>query len=230
MNGFSLSGWIVMLSRWVARLTLTNVSWFFLNIPTWFAIYSWYLSDQKLAIIHYILFIVVFTFIFFPTTRAMFMSLRHWMMEQDEKNKQSHYFRTLFNHYKSFLKTNVLFTVIWMIWFIDIYILIDVSQLIAVVMIVIGVLLFAFQIIFFCMEAHMDMTMKDLMKYAALTTVGSPVLTVFILFVSGALSYIAIFQFTALLPFFSGVGIAYLSLLMFNHWTDSVKNKAEKRK
>ncbi|GAA0469834.1 DUF624 domain-containing protein [Alkalibacillus silvisoli] len=230
MNGFSLSGWIVALSRWVARFALTNVSWFLLNIPTWFLVYSWYLSDNKIAIIHYVLFMVVFILIFFPTTRAMFMSIRYWMLEQNEKNKQTHYFRTLFKYYKSYLKTNVLFTVIWLIWLIDIYILSDVSEVLFIVFLGLGVFIFAFQMIFFCMEAHLDMTMKDRLKYAAFTTVGSPVLSIFILFVTGMIAYISLFQFTALIPFFSGVAIAYLALLMFNHWTESVKNKAEQRK
>ncbi|WP_027965233.1 DUF624 domain-containing protein [Halalkalibacillus halophilus] len=230
MNRNGLSGWIVSLSKWIAKLTTTNIMWFLINLPTWFVFYSWVTSEQKLALIHFILFILVMTFLFFPSTRAMFMSLRYWIMEQDDKDQRTHYLRTLIKNYRKFLKTNVLFSVIWLIWIIDLYIVYGISDSLFAAFVVIGVLLYGAQMIYFCLESHFEMSTMEKLKYAALGVVGSPFLTAYIIVISAMVTYITVVHFLALLPFVSGVIIAFLSLLMFHHWADRLKVKAIKKR
>lgn len=225
-NDFKFSDWIMTLSKWFMRLTLSNIIWFVLNIPTFFILYSWYFSDVREALIHFMLFVLVFTVIFYPTTQSLFQCVREWILD-DETSVLSHYFRYLVQTYRSNLKDGLIFSIIWLIWILDVFYLYEINHFAWMIFCIIGLLLIAFQINYFCFKAHFDMNFKTRFKMASLTIIGSPILTFSLIILVTIMIYIMFYKLTFLIPFLSGSIIAFLSFLLFNHWTIHIQSKKE---
>ena len=218
-----LSDWLQAFARWFMRFSVVNLIWFLMNIPFWFSIWSWSLSDQKFSIYHYVLIFGTFMLIFVPTTVTLFIVVRDWIQQDSDDAGVLLYFKSFKQVYREGMKYGVFLGIVWLIWFIDLMFMYHNSDVLFMGFLMLGVFLFVFQVIFFCMRAHFDMTFKQLVKYSLSVVVGKPLLVLLLFMVNGLTIYIVLFHVPFLVPFFSGIIVVYLSFLIFNHWVNAIR-------
>ena len=206
---------IYRMCEWIARFSVTNILWVFFNLPIVFLLVNiLFVEKTDYLMVLSTPLVVLFPFLFFPATAAMFASARDWVINEENTS-----IRKFWSYYRESYKKSILggliLTAIWIIWGIDYYYFSQESIVLTFFFLGLGVVLFVFTINFFSVLSHYEMSLKHILKNAFMITVGSPMLFFTILISTGILLYMSLTAFEFLLFFFTGSLISYLSFSAF---------------
>lgn len=229
--GFSsgLVGGLHRIANWIMRLSIVNVIWFILNLPIIVIIFSAIQHNTVSGVILYLIPVLLFVpFIFFPSTTALFATARDWVMDIEQQSLVKTYFSNLKRNYKQSFISSLIWTVIWVIWLLDVQYLHDWNNLLTMILLIVGLILFVMNINFFSILAHYHMNIKELFKNTFFVTVGSPFLVITVLLINFLIVTITS-DIWFLLPFFSGAISALLCFNVFYRFTLKVRKKTMER-
>ncbi|MCD8510233.1 MAG: DUF624 domain-containing protein [Bacillus sp. (in: Bacteria)] len=215
-----------VIADWVMRLSIANMLWVGMNVPILFLLFLMYLSPSTEAVLLLAVpLVILLPVLFFPATTAVFAMARDWIVKKEETNLLKGFWVNLRKNYKASLLSGMILTLIWVVWILDYFFVRELHDILAVVMIGLGVLLFIYTVHFFSMAVHYHMTKRQLFKNTFFVTVGSPLLAVVILFICLSVFFINM-RFMVLIPFFSLSVVAFLSFFAFYRFTLKVGEKA----
>lgn len=228
MRDFSgLAETLYTATEWIMRFSVINFLWFILNLPILFTISGYFFGDARTGSWMYLLpLLVLLPALFFPATAAMFATVREWILKKDQPSLTKTYFSHFKASYKKSFLAGLVLTALWSIWLVDFNFFKNENDMLSIVFVVIGLILFVFTINFFSMFAHYQMTNKALLKNAFFVTVGNPLLSIFILISNISLLYVSVTELLFLFPLFVGTGSAFLSFLAFYRFALKMEKKA----
>ncbi|MDN7242682.1 DUF624 domain-containing protein [Planococcus sp. N028] len=232
MRDFSgLTETLYTATEWIMRFSVINVLWFILNIPIVFTITSIFFGNSESSSLLYLWpLVVLLPALFFPSTAAMFSTVREWIIKKDQASLTKTYFSHLKATYKKSFLSGIVLMALWFIWILDFTFFKNENDLIWTMFVVVGLILFVFTINFFSLSAHYQMNNKALLKNAFFVTVGNPLLSLFILISNLSLFYVSATELLFLWPLFAGTVSAFLSFLAFYRFSLKVEEKALKNK
>ncbi|WP_405100268.1 YesL family protein [Oceanobacillus sp. FSL H7-0719] len=224
MNSSGLVSGIYAVSEWVMRFSVINVLWVIFNIPILFIVASMFFltSTSQLFILVAILSVLA-PILFFPATQAMFASMRTFILKREEQGLIKMYWKFYKENYKNSFLAGVIFTLLWLIWYVDVYYFSKENILFMFIFMVLGAVLFVFTINYFSVGAHYNMNLLQLIKNAFLLTLGSAILFFAVLFSGGFILLMSIYKFQFLFFFFTGSLIAFLAFSAFYQTTIRLK-------
>jgi uncharacterized membrane protein YesL len=226
MRDFSgLMGGFHRIAEWFMRFTIVNIVWFIINLPIAVIVLSSVFNDSRsVMIVQMLPALLLFPLLLFPSTIAMFQVTRDWLLEKDQKSLIRTYFSYFKESYKRALLSGAGWAIIWLIWIVDLYFFSKENDLLTLIFMIIGLILFVMNMNFFSLTAHYRMSLRELFKYSFFLTFGMPslffiivILNIFIIYLSTKVWF--------LLPFFSGSISAYLSFYTFYKCTLKVEKK-----
>lgn len=220
-------GALHFIADWVMRLSIVNLLWFTINIPVlsivFFMVISPSVSERLLLGIPLFILLIL---LFFPSTVAVFAVARDWVMKTETASLWKKFWKHFTSNYKNALVIGLILTIIWGVWIADLYYFNQVNEIFGVVFAILGVLLFAFTMIYLSIYVHYDMGKRAQLKNAFFVTAGSPLLTLLILFLHLIIAYLTLrFWFTAV--FFTMSLSAAVTFYLFYRFTLKVKEKTE---
>ncbi|MGI2328951.1 YesL family protein [Planococcus sp. YIM B11945] len=232
MRDFSgLTETLYIATEWIMRFSVINILWFILNIPIMFTVASFFLGEGKSGEMVYLLpLVVLLPALFVPSTAAMFATVREWILKKDQVSLIKTYFSHLKATYKKSFGSGIALMVFWLVWLLDFLYFKNENDVLSMAFVVIGLILFIFTINFFSLNAHYQMSNKQLMKNAFFVTLGNPLLSLFILVSNLSVFYVSATELLFLLPLFAGTVSAFLSFLAFYRFALKVEKKALGRK
>ncbi|MGJ9382607.1 YesL family protein [Salipaludibacillus sp. CF4.18] len=203
-------------SEWVTKFAVVNMLWLVCNAPIILIMMNLYVVKfQGLLLISSLLIAALSPFLLFPSTAAMFSSVRDWILKNDNQSLWRSYWYYFKENYKRSMFMGIILTVAWAILIGDIYYFHQESTILMFTFIALGVLLFVYTINIFCVMAHYDLKITNLLKRAFLFTVGSPLLSVIIVISSAIVIYVSANSLRFLIPFFSGSLITFICFSTF---------------
>lgn len=227
-KNLGMMGLFYTITEWIMRFSLINAFWILLNLPILMLILLIVIRPMDTGVIvHMITLAVMSPFILFPSTMAVFAIARFWIMQNEQKNLLISYWQNLKNDYKNYLLSGTILTLIWLVWILDLQYFRTQSELFSIVMLLVGVMLFVYTIIFFCLSVHFRMKQRELLRNAFFITTGSPllfiaILTIYILLFYASLNYLILFLF------FTISISAFLSFFVFYRFMHKVEKKTSK--
>lgn len=228
MKNSGLVSGIYLVSEWVMRFSVINILWVVFNIPILFIVVSMLLSSQAIDLIILIpILCILLPIFFFPATQALFASMRVFIMNREESGLIKMYWKFYKENYKKSIIAGLLFTLLWVIWYADLYFFSENNVILMFVFIVLGIVLYVFTINYFSVGAHYDARFRQQFKNAFLLTLGSPLLFFGVLLSSGFTLLMSIYQFQFLFFFFTGSLTAFLAFSAFYQTTLRLQKKKE---
>ncbi|GGA71505.1 YesL family protein [Ornithinibacillus halotolerans] len=220
-----LMGGLHGIANWVMRISVINIIWFIINLPMIFIIVS-ALQHEEISgkVLYSIPAILFIPFLLFPSTIAMFVTARDWVMKREQVSLIKAYLSYMKDNYKQSFLSGILWAVIWFVWLVDILYVQKSSQLFTIIFLILGITLFVMNVNYFSVQAHYHMKLKERFKNTFFVTIGSPLLFFGVLVVNLLLVMITM-EIWFLFPFFSGTISACLSFLTFYQFTRKVENK-----
>lgn len=217
MNNGGVVGGLYALSEWIMRFSVVNILWIIFNIPFLFILLNMLFIDQVESLLFLLIILAILApILLFPATTAVFASARDWIMKNDDHGGLiKSYWRYYRENYKRSLLAGTMFTVIWLIWAIDLYFFSQTNSIIAIIFIVMGIFLFVWTLNFFSITVHYHMKLVETLKNSLFITLGSPLLFFSILISGIGVLYISIYVFQALLVFFTCSVLAFLAFSSF---------------
>ncbi|WP_342433715.1 DUF624 domain-containing protein [Neobacillus sp. FSL H8-0543] len=221
-----LMGGIHLIAEWFMRFTIVNILWFIINLPITIIVLSSLFNDSRSAMImHMVPALLLFPILLFPSTVALFGVTRDWLLEKDQTSLIKTYFSYFKDSYKTALLSGAGWGIIWLIWIMDLYFFSKENDLLTIIFMIIGLLLFVMNMNFFSLTAHYRMCLRDLFKNSFFLTFGRPLLSFIILILNILIIYIST-KVWFLLPFFSGTISVFLSFYAFYKFTLKVEKKS----
>lgn len=212
-------------TEWIMRFTVTNFLWGMVNSPLIIlALLIVFAPDELTMIAYSIPLFILAPFLFFPSTVALFATVRDWIIEADIGSLGKAFITNLKNNYKQSVKTGAILTCIWFVWVFDVFFFQSVNDLLGMLFVILGILLYVFTIVYFCLNAHYDMKIKSVLKNAFLLTLGKPLLLLLMLIISFSIYYIS-FKFLFLFIIFSFSILAYMCFYVFYRVILKVESK-----
>ncbi|WP_062351463.1 YesL family protein [Bacillus kwashiorkori] len=201
---------------YVIRFFIANFYWFLLNIPVWFVVWNFLYNPVKIGVLYYVLAFLLFTtLLFFPSTVALFATVRDWILKRPQRSTTKSFFNYMKINFSKSFKAGILFTVIWLIWVGDFYYFRNTSTFFSIVIIAVGAVLLVVTIHFLSLTVHLELNLKSLLKNAFLITIGKPLTYLLTLLVTTLFGYVGVFKIWFLFPLFTGSLTAYFSFLIF---------------
>lgn len=214
-----------VIADWVMRLSVVNVLWMVMNLPILFILFLMYLSPSTDAVLLLAVpLTILLPVLFFPATTAVFAMSRDWIMKKEETGLLKGFWTYMGKNYKGSFLSGIVLTLIWIIAIVDYFFFREINDILALVMIGLGILLFIYTVHFFSMTTHYRMTKRELFKNTFFVTVGSPLLAVAVVFICLSVFFINM-RFMFLIPFFSISVAAFLSFYAFYRFTLKVGEK-----
>lgn len=228
MREFSgFSGILYSLTEWIMRFSVINILWFLINIPIAIILFSLYMHGFTFeSVIYWVPLLILMPLLFVPSTVGLFATTRDWVMKKEQHSLTKAYFSHIKMSYKKSFLAGIILTIIWFIWIMDFYFFYNESDLFRIVFLIVGLLLFVYTWNFFSLSAHYEMTNKELLKNTFFVTIGSPLLSFFILISNLLLVYLSMTKLLFLFPFFTGSISAFLSFSAFYRFFLKVEKKA----
>ena len=188
------------------RFSVINILWFIINLPISFVIFSIYFNGFNNGfIVHLLPLVLLIPALFFPSTIAMFATVRDWVMKKEQQSLTKVYFSYLKANYKKSFLSGLALMFIWLIWAVDFYFFNSQNDLLSMVFLIFGFLLFIYTINFISLSVHYEMSSRTLMKNTFFLTFGSPLVCLFILISNYLLFYLSATEFLFLFPLFTGI-------------------------
>jgi uncharacterized membrane protein YesL len=219
MQVSGLMGSLYTITDWIMRLSIINILWISINLPILFILFLMVLSpSHHVVVMLAIPLVVLLPLLFFPGTTAAFAMIRDWIFNKSHPPLLKGFWEHFKKNYKNSTLSGILLTWFWFVWVIDYYYLRSLYDVLGIMLILIGLLLFTYTIIYFCLSVHYYMSKKELFKNAFYVTFGSPLLLIGILLVNIFILFIST-RFLFLLPFFSISLSIFLSFYAFYRFT-----------
>ncbi|MFD1737393.1 YesL family protein [Bacillus salitolerans] len=225
MHAHGFMGLFYGLTEWIMKLSVINILWSIINIPIFLILLLMALSPSNSAVAFLAIpFAFLLPLLFFPSTTAVFGMVRDWLLKKENGSLVKGYWLHLKNNYKPSSLSGVILTFIWFVWGIDYFYLRSFHDILGIVLFFIGILLFAFTMIFFCLYVHYHMGMKELFKHTFFVTVGSPYTLLGTLIMNSIVIFLST-RFLFLIPFFTMSICAFLTFYLFYRFSLRVTNK-----
>jgi uncharacterized membrane protein YesL len=207
------------ITDWVMRLSVLNILWMVTNLPILFILFLMILSpSDNVLIILAIPLTLLLPILFFPGTAAAFSTVRDWILKNSQPSLTKGYWNHLKKNYKNAVISGTAITCVWIVWLIDYFYFRSLNDLLGVMFLIIGLLLFAYTISYFCLSVHYYMSIKETFKNALFVTVGSPLLLLGILVGNFSILFMST-RFLFLLPIFTVSMCVFLSFFVFYLFT-----------
>ncbi|UCZ52483.1 DUF624 domain-containing protein [Bacillus shivajii] len=220
-------GGIHIIADWIMKLSIVNLLWFIVNLPILVIVFFMIISPSISAMVMFgIPLILSLLLLFYPSTIAVFAIARNWVMKKEQVSLWKSFWKNFKVNYKGAFKVGFVLTTLWAVWVVDLYYFNQQHEIFTVIFTIIGILLFVYTMIFFSIHVHYDMGKKAQLKNAFFVTLGSPLLTLMILFSHLLIAYMSM-RFWFVVVFFTMSVSAVVTFYFFYRFTLKVKEKAE---
>ncbi len=228
-----LMGGFYKISEWIMRFSVTNILWIICSLPFWylFLIPLFTFTTREELFTGLFVSAIAAPFIFFPATAAMFTLPRKWVMGEVDVPLFKTFFRGYKENYVKSMLGGLMYTGIFVVIGVDYQVYLsglEGLQLLSYIFLGIGILLFISLFNFFSMITHYHMRTFQLVKNAILITIGRPFRSLSTAVVAFAIMWFST-RWTFLLPFFSGVAIAYMAFFNFYQIYLKLKDQLERQ-
>lgn len=176
-------GGLYKVTEWITRIAFTNILFVLCSSPFLFVLFTKFLlliqvpdAHNEQILSNWILAILA-PFLLFPATAAMFTVVRKWVMGDSDIPIFKTYFRGYKENYKQAMIGGFVYTLLFVIMYIDytVYMTqLQNFQLVGIVMLVLLLVLFVSLFNFFSMTVHYEMKTRQLLKNAILLTLIRP--------------------------------------------------------
>ena len=216
-NDSGFMGGLYAISEWVMKFSVTNLLWIIFNLPIIYLLLNLLFVERIEGLIFLMIpVIMLMPILFFPATTAMFAMVRGWIIHDEGSDKLIKSFWGYYKeNYKRSVASGLILTMAWLIWAVDIYYFFNENQIMMLLFIIMGIVLFVYSINLFSITVHYNMKFLPSLKNAFLITMGSPLLFVAVAISSGVVLFISFNVFNFFLPFLTGSLIAFLSFSAF---------------
>lgn len=229
-----MQGWmggLYRISEWIMRFSVTNVLWGLCSLP--FVILAMPLLmaenvDQLVATL--ILLAIISPFVFFPATAAMYSVVRKWVLGDVDVPLFKTFFRGYKDNYKQSMFGGIIYSVLFFLFGMNYYFYIGMEnelKFLSIFFLFLFALLFISMFHFFSIISHLHMSTWQMVKNAALITIGRPLTTLLIAVTNGFILYISFFKFQWLVVFFMGSLMAYMAFFYFERMFSKVQEKQQ---
>lgn len=205
---------LYFLTEWLMRFVIVNFIWFIINIPVGLVLVNAIMVDVG-RITYALPLIILVPVLFFPSTMAMFATVRAWIIQKEIKPLIKNYLHYLKENYFKSLISGFIWVFIWLVWLIDFIYFSKESNTMALIMLIIGMILVVFNVNYFSISVHYYMQMKERFKNSLFITIGNPLSFCSILLPLFILLFLATSSFLFLLPLLIGSVSAFISFLSF---------------
>lgn len=213
-------------TEWIMRFSIINIVWFIINLPISIIIFSIFINGINDGFVVYLMpLVLLIPALFIPSTIAMFAIVRDWVMKKEQQSLMKVYLSYMKANYKKSFLSGLALMSIWLIWIGDFYFFHKENDVFTVIFLLIGIILSVYTINFFSFSVHYQMSSRTLMKNTFFLTIGSPLLSSFILLSNFLLLYLSATEFLFLFPFFTGSISAFLSFSAFYRFTLKMEKK-----
>lgn len=162
------------------NLSFINFMWILFNFPFLFLLYIHLVDKQNLFLIR-LLTIFCIPFIFFPATTAMFACVRQCVIRSDNNASIKMYVKFFLEDYKISMLVGMIYTTLWLIWGMSIYMsILENHSIFIVVMLITGLVNFVLTINTFIVSVHYHHGLMEVIKHSIMITFGSPLLFIYI--------------------------------------------------
>ena len=219
MNYSGFMGGLFALTEWFMRFSVINILWIITNLPVLLIVILMVLSQTTSSMIMLAIpLAVLLPLLFFPSTTSVFANARDWILNKEQPSLLKSFWLYLKENYRKSFSFGLILTIAWIVWLIDYYYFGHLSNILIVVMFLIGLALFVYTINVINLNVHYVMSIKALFKNAFFLTIGKPLLFIFILTSNLFLLYISLTKVWFLIPFFAISISGFLSFFAF-YWT-----------
>lgn len=226
-----LTSGLSVISGWVIRFSIINILWLLSNLPIIFIIFIYIFSDPGVSIFLFLvpLYILIPT-IFFPSTAALFASVRDWIMKREDYSLIKSYFKYYKASYKKSFLAGIILATLWFILAFDYYYFSFSikNNSFSLFFLILMLAFFVYTINFFSFSAHYHMDIPKLLKSTLLFTVGNPLLFFTILLTNYFIWYLSLMEIWFLIPLFTGSLIAFVSFSGFYRAITRAQAKQDK--
>ncbi|PRO66575.1 DUF624 domain-containing protein [Alkalicoccus urumqiensis] len=210
---------MVSTAAWVSRFAQLNIQWLTGAAPSVFFLYLMAEGHFWMAVPAFF----TMALLFFPSTQALFSSVRDTVIGREEQAFFSHFSA----EYKQSVKGGGIGSLVWLIWLADFMMLKGFSVVLDFFMIGSLIPLTAVTLYYFLAAAHYRLPVKQVIIKAAVLSIGLPKLTAGMLLLFGLIWYVSVNGVYAVLLFGSGSIAAFLLSSMFYRWYTEMMKKVE---
>lgn len=204
---------ITRILDWIMRFSVINLLWILFCLPIVFVTIPVFYADNVSAVFTLLLVIAILApFFFFPATTAMFGVVRNWIFGEADVPLFKTYWRQYKENYVRSLISGIVLTILWVILGIDVYYFTQVNPFISGFFIIGSFFLFNFTIFYFANTVHTELKLLPNLKNSLILTLINPVYNLCLLIINVTILYISFNVFTALIPFFMGTMVAFISI------------------
>jgi uncharacterized membrane protein YesL len=217
MGGNGIVSGIHVLSTWIMRIAIINFLWFVLNLPIIaFGYFLLLAVEQSVVIVLALLIFVLAPFLLFPSTAAVFSSVRNWFIDKDDHLPVARdYMKFYKENFKKSVLVGLILTFVWAIWIVDYYYFSQENIILMTLFLMMGIGLFVFTINYFSVNAHYNLSIFLTLKHTLVITLGRPVSALLIVISSALILYTSLGKVQPIFPFFSISLIAFISFSSF---------------
>ncbi|MFD0586672.1 YesL family protein [Paenibacillus sp. GCM10027627] len=242
MEPKGLMGGFYRISEWIMRLAVINLLWIICSFPFIAFLFMTLIAylpsitqeqiDQhgvlRFLVEPVLIFAVLAPLTLFPATAAMFTVARKWVTGEVDVPLFKTFFRGYKENYKQSLLGGIVYTLLFILMFIDFIAYREQLGAIAYIFLALLALLGASVFNYFSMLVHYHMKTFQLIKNAVLITIGKPIRSITTALMCGLVIYFSFAHFTFLLPFFTGSVVAFVAYWNFNIIYTKLQEQAEK--
>lgn len=214
-NSTVVSG-LYRVSEWIMRFSIVNILWLVFNLPLILLIVVMKYGWQTTEITQLWFFIALLApFVFFPSTTAVFSSVRDWIIKDEATQLVRHYWSYYLENYKSSVLMGLFLTLIWSVWASNFFFYRNENVVLFFAFCGFGVLLYVFSIHIFSLMSHYRIKTTLLIRYSLMITIGKPVLSFITFLVNIIVIYGSLIGPTFVLLFFTVSLVSFLSFSIF---------------
>lgn len=229
MNG--LMGGLYRISEWIMRFSMTNLLWIIFAAPFfYFALLLLMSESVDQAYMTLVIMGVISPFVWFPSTAAMFTVARKWVLGDVDVPLFKTFIRGYKENYKQSMFGGIIYTLLIILMIVNYRFYLNLEngfQALSILFLILSVLIVVSLFHFFSIMTHLHMKTLQIVKNAIMLTLGRPITTILIGATNAFILYLST-QFTFLIPFFMGTGIAYMSFFHFNRMFQKVQDQQKK--
>lgn len=209
MNG-AMTG-LFQITELVAKFAVINLMWLIMNIPIVLLLLNILFGQNEMTFLSIVLMVILAPFVFFPSTAAMFASVRNWIMGKEKQSITLIFIKYYKENYKRSMQAGFILTALWIIVIGDIYYFSQENVMLFFSFILTAALLFIYTTNVLSTMVHYNVGLWEMLKKALIYTFSSPLQGIAVLLLSLLIILVSIDSMRFLLIFFTGSLITYIS-------------------
>jgi len=230
-------GGIYRLTEWIARFAFVNLLWLAcsLFIPLLLLMLLYAFNPEEMPEGFYFIPIAAFgaaaPFTMFPATSAMFAVIRKYVQGSEDAPVFKTFFKGFKENYVKSMWGGLFFVVFFFIIYFNYHFYTAPEsnlRVLGFLFLFLAVLAVVTMFNFFNFIVHLDVKFGQLLKNAALMSIGSPLTSIGILLANGVILYLSYFQITFLVPFFTGSLMAFCTYWLYDRSFNRLLEKTRK--